>query len=93
MLESESELESGFLMQPGIGIGIKDCRNRASLVCSLMNNLFHIRAVTRENVSIGKVGLRPVVLVGIRVVFLKVHVYVGAHLCYRGLVLVNKIFY
>ncbi len=29
-----------------------------------------------------------------RVVFLKVHVYVGAHFCYRGLDLeVNKIFY
>ncbi len=27
-----------------------------------------------------------------RVVFLKVHVYVGAHFCYRGLALVNKIF-
>ena len=37
LLELESELESDFLMQPGIGIGIgiKDFRNRASLFATI----------------------------------------------------------
>ncbi len=35
-LESESELESGFLMKSGIETGIKNFRNRASLASAIL---------------------------------------------------------
>ncbi len=57
LLESESELESGFLMQPGIGIGIgiKDCRNRASLVQYNMSELIILLKLSKvgPNYTVG----------------------------------------